>query len=247
MKRSNILKISQHDDLIRVYEEVKGNVWHFVNLYKLSIAAGMGTPEVTNLLKIVNNDLSIVRSRFDALSRDVISLELQKQNSMKVLQELNDQITASRERVEYNRMFSEEIMAEMDQLYQKKVKLEELIRHIEHNSETYLTTKKNVEDKIFGILSNRKMLLKLALISLIGSMGNNLNKYNSSLSISTTEYISKYCWPYIHRKSSSHLEDNEIILAMTEEADRIFKIFVNELRKKSITTTASNITPSSYQ
>lgn len=135
----------------------------------------------------------------------------------------------------------------MDQLYQKKVKLEELIRHIEHNSETYLTTKKNVEDKIFGILSNRKMLLKLALISLIGSMGNNLNKYNSSLSISTTEYISKYCWPYIHRKSSSHLEDNEIILAMTEEADRIFKIFVNELRKKSITTTASNITPSSYQ
>ena len=61
----------------------------------------MGTPEVTNLLKIVNNDLSIVRSRFDALSRDVISLELQKQNSMNVLQELNDQITASRERVEY--------------------------------------------------------------------------------------------------------------------------------------------------
>ncbi len=104
--------------------------------------------------------------RFDALSRDVISLELQKQNSMKVLQELNDQITATRERVEYNRMFSQEIMAEMDQLYQKKMKLEELIRHIEHDSETYLPTKKNVEEKIFDILSNRKMLLKLAFISL---------------------------------------------------------------------------------
>jgi hypothetical protein len=73
---------------------------------------------------------------------------------------------------------------------------------------------------------------------------NNLNKYNSSLSLST-DYSSKYCWPYIHGKSSSHLEDNEIVSAMIEKANRIFKIFVNELRKKSITTTASNITPSS--
>lgn len=78
-----------------------------------------------------------MRSKFDALSRAVVSLELQKQKLMKDLQELNDQISNSRERMEHNRIFLQEI----DQLYQKKMKLEELVRRLEHDSVTYLGTK----------------------------------------------------------------------------------------------------------
>jgi transcriptional regulator len=154
-------KLIQHDDLIHVYEELKGNIWPLVNLFRLSTAAGMTTTEVINLLKIANNDLSTVRSRFETLSKDVISLELEKQNSNRILLRLNNQISNFRERMGNNFMFLQELNAEIDQLYQRKMKLG-LIRHFENNNQRYLTIKKNIEEKIFGTLCGGKMFLELA-------------------------------------------------------------------------------------
>ena len=54
--RKEYCRLIQHDDLIHVYEQIKGNILHFVNLSRLSMDAGMDAPQVINLLKIANND-----------------------------------------------------------------------------------------------------------------------------------------------------------------------------------------------
>ncbi len=242
-------KLIQHDDLIHVYEELKGNIWPLVTLHRLLTAAGMTTTEVINLLKITNNDLSTVGSRFETLSKDVISLELEKQNSNRIVLGLNNQITNFRERMEHNFMFLQELNAEIDQLYQRKMKLEGLIRHFENNNQTYLTIKKNIEEKVYGTLCGGKMFLKLALFSLIESISNNADKYTSLLymvSSSPTYYNCKHYGPHIHEEYPSQIQDNKVIMDMIlEEAEKLFNKLAKKIGEESITY-ASNMVSSSF-
>jgi hypothetical protein len=66
----------------------------------------------------------------------------------------------------------------MDQLYQKRMKLEAGVRHFENNNEQYGKIRNTVEEKVQSILSDRRMVLKLALVSLIESMRKDPDKYS---------------------------------------------------------------------
>jgi hypothetical protein len=44
------------------------------------------------------------------------------------------------------------------------VKQEAVVKHFENNNEEYLKIRKTAEEKVISILSNSKMLLKLALV-----------------------------------------------------------------------------------
>jgi hypothetical protein len=85
--------LKQLDDLSRVYEEIKGDIHSFVNLYRLIKYAGMNSPQVIRLLTIGNNHLPSVEQRCENLNREVASLEGDKRNSAMILQELSDQIS----------------------------------------------------------------------------------------------------------------------------------------------------------
>jgi hypothetical protein len=52
-------------DLNQVHEEIKGDIVSFLNLYKLSKAAGMNTPQVIRLLRVSNNHLPAVEQRYE--------------------------------------------------------------------------------------------------------------------------------------------------------------------------------------
>jgi hypothetical protein len=80
-------------NLNRIYEEVKDDTWHFVNLCKSVKAAGVGTPHVLVLLKVANNDLPAVELRYERLKREAAILEFEKGNSARDFQQLNDHIT----------------------------------------------------------------------------------------------------------------------------------------------------------
>ena len=229
-------KLIQRDNLIQVYENLKGNVQPLVNLHRLTTAAGMATPEVIKLLKIAYNDLSIVESKFKALSRDVISLELEKQESNRILLELSERNTNLRERIEHNLVFMQEIMSEMDQLYQKKMKLEGLVRHFEYKNKTYLEIKKNIEQMVPGTSFDRKKLLRLALVCLIASIRNNPDKYASLLYMpSSPTTRDKDYGHYIHGELPSQTDYNEIIADMVlEDAEKLFNNLVKEFVERII-------------
>jgi hypothetical protein len=60
-------------------------------------------------------------------------------------------------------------------LYQKRMK-EGLVTHLENNNEEYLKIRKTVEEKVLSTLSDRKALLKMALLSINESIRNDLKK-----------------------------------------------------------------------
>jgi hypothetical protein len=244
--------LSQLHDLYRIYEEIKDDLYSFLEFYRLTKAARMGPSQVINLLKIANNDLASVQRRFEQLSRDVISLELEKQNSARICQELSDKIASSRKREDYVRSCCQIEISRMDQLYKKERSLEGLVKYFEDNNETYLTIRNTVEEKVLGTLSNGKMLLKLAFLSLVESIKNNPGKYISLLyhnvSSSTTDYNSQYYESYMYKQKqyTSYNNDGEGSGAMLiEEAEKLYNKLAKELPDEIINDYASSIASSS--
>jgi hypothetical protein len=65
-------------------------------LYRLAKAVRMGVEQVVRLLEIANNDLPVVEHRYERSKRDLDSIEADKHNSARILQELSDQIATMR-------------------------------------------------------------------------------------------------------------------------------------------------------
>jgi hypothetical protein len=165
-------------DLSQVYERVKSGIYSFVQLYKLVKAAGMNTQHVVNVLKIANNHLPAVEQRYKNLTRQVYSLEGDKRNSAMILQELSNQITELQNTSESYRSSCEEERRQMGELYQKMIRLEALVDDFQNNGE-YIKITRAVGDKVLGVLSNEKVLLRCALLSITESIRNDPERFKS--------------------------------------------------------------------
>ncbi len=65
----------------------------------------------------------------------------------------------------------------MAELHQKKVKLEALVNDFQDNNEEYIKFTKSVEEKVVCVLSNAKVFLRYALLSITESVRNDPERY----------------------------------------------------------------------
>ena len=86
----------------------------------------------------------------------------------------------------------EKELAQRDQLYQKRMKLEAPVRYFENNNEEYVKIRKTVEEKVVSILSDAKPLLRIALLSLTESMRKDPDKYSSLIYHNNTSSNADY-------------------------------------------------------
>ena len=169
-------KLVQHHSLSRIYEEIKDGIGYFVRLYRLAKVARMDAPSVIRLLEIANNDLPSVEYRCERRKRDLDSLEADNRNSARIFQELTDRISSLRKRLDSIHLDCEK-ETEKNSSCNQRIKLEALVRDFENNNEGYIKIRNTVEEKVHSVLSDSKMLLKLALLSLTESMRKDPDKY----------------------------------------------------------------------
>jgi hypothetical protein len=183
-------RLRQLYSLNKIYEEIKDDIGPFVNLYILAKVARMDVQNVINLLEIANNDLLLVEHKCERLKREVDDLEANKHNSARVLQELRDQIATMRKTLDQYQLSCKEQRLELSKIQLQKVRVKDLVDNFQENNEQYAKIKKTVEEKVHSVLSDKKMLLKLALLSLTESMRKDPVKY-SSLMYNSTSSIPK--------------------------------------------------------
>jgi predicted transcriptional regulator len=250
-------------DLNQVHEEIKDNIGSFLNLYKLAKAAGMNAQQVIRLLKIANNHLPVVEQRCEDLKREVYSLEGDKRNSIMILQELSDQISELNNTRDSYRLSCEEERRQMGELYQKMARQEALVDDFQNNSEEYIKITRAVGDKVLGVLSNTKVLLRYALLSITESIRNNPERFSSifhNMSLitdysSSQDYTDSYMYGQIQQPQylspDNNTEANAAIII--DEAEKLFyKLIkdcvnktVKDLTNKTISNLASDSKPSS--
>jgi transposase-like protein len=251
-------KLTQLESFCRIYDKIKDDIHHFVNLYILSKMARMDTQEVIRLLTIANNDLSSVECRCEKLKREANSLEGSINNSTMIAQELSDQISELSNTRDSYRSSCEGERRQMVELHQKMIRLEALVDNFQNNSEEYIKITRAVEYKVLGVLSNGKVLLRCALLSITESIRNDPERYRLIFykSPSITDYNSSssnqpYTVSYMYGLQQPRDYNTEANAAVIlDEAEKLYNKIVKDCIDKTVedlktTNEASNSKPSS--
>ena len=187
--------------LNQIYDKNKDDIGYFVRLYRLAKVARMDTPSVIRVLEIANNDLPLVEHKYERLKREVDDLEANKHNSARILQEISNQIATMRKTLDQYQLSCKEERLELTKIQLQKVRLEGLVDNFQNNDEGYVKIRKTDGEKVVSILSDKKTLLKLALLSLTESMRKDPDKFNAFIfcdnkSLSSTTQTRAYSQYY---------------------------------------------------
>jgi transposase len=131
-------KLKQLHNLNMVYEETKDDVEPFLKLYRLSKSKGMGVKQVVNLLSIANNDLRALEGRIKRLRNGISMLQFQKHKDERNLCQLNNQIASTTKLLSSFRMSCKRERMEIENLYNEKIRIANLVTHYKNNNEEYL-------------------------------------------------------------------------------------------------------------
>ena len=136
----------------------------------------------------------------------------------------------------------------MAELHQKKVKLEGLVNDFQDNNEEYLKIIKTVGEEVLGGLSNVKMFLRYALLSITESIRNNPERYSSifynmssmtdyTSSNSSQDYTASCAYgPDQQQKSSPDYNTEDNVSIIVEEAEKLYNNLVKDCTNKVMIT-----------
>jgi transposase len=214
-------KLAQLDSFYRIYENIKDDIYPFVKLYMLSKVARMDTQHVIRLLTIANSDLPAVEYRYEKLKREEASLQAGNRNSAITFQELSDKISTMRNTLEQYEASCKERRLEIEKLNKDYARLEAFVNDYQSINEEYLKIVKTVEENVLGVLSNGKMLLRYALLSITESARNDPERYRQ----------------IFYNMSSQHpLQDyntDATISMMVDEAEKLYDRVVKDCINKT--------------
>jgi hypothetical protein len=231
-------KLKHLHNLNIVYEETKGDIAPFLKLYRLSKAKGMGVKQVVNLHAIANNDLPSIEERLKTLRNDISMLQFQKRIDERNLYQLKNQIASTTKLLSSFRMSCGRERREIENLYNEKIRIANLVTQFKNNNEEYLKIKQEAEENVKSVLTNSKLLLKFAILSVIESLRSKPELYNFisySISVETTSATdgSKYLSLMSGRQHQQQSFNDSYTALILEEAEKLY----NELITKPTDST----------
>jgi chromosome segregation ATPase len=142
----------------------------------------MSVPQVINLLMIANNHLPSVQRRHEQLQNENIILDSNLRSAAREFQNLSNQIPYMNKRLDDIKSESSTENATLEYLRQEIAKLEAFVYNFRNNDDGYTKLIKTIEEEVLRILSNKKALLKLAVLSIAESIRNNPDRYSPLIS-----------------------------------------------------------------
>jgi hypothetical protein len=197
------------DDLKMIYEEIGGDIMHFLELYKLSKVAHMKPEHVVNLLQISNEYLPLFEQKYRKLRKEIDLLEFQKQKSI----DLGNQVGELTGVLEKYRK-------EIKDLQKEKIRLEILMSNGQYEKVRQIAKK-----EVNNSLSKRRDLLNLAVISILESIRQDPNKYNYL--INTSQYSGGQ-----YAASQSYIDIYRTIIL--DESQKLFELIERDMPRKII-------------
>jgi hypothetical protein len=242
-------KLKQLHNLNMIYEELKGDIDPFLKLHKLSKAKGLGVKQVVNLLAIANNDLPVIEKRFKRLRNDVSMLQIRKHTFERNLYQLNNQIASTTKLLSSLRMSCGRERREIENLYNEKTRLEAIVTEFKNNNEEYLDKiKQAAEEKVKSILTDGKLLLKFATLSVIESLRSNPELCNfviyDNLNNAAISYGSNYSSLMLSGQQQQSF-NNTYTAFILEEAEKLYNELTTEFTNRVMAAAAEDIRTSS--
>jgi len=190
--------------------------------------------------------------RYQSLKEEINSLELRRLDSSRRLRELQNQVRTFGNILDSFKLKSDEQERKLIWLLEEKKAVENLAEHSKNNEE-YQKLEQIVEKKANDLLSDKRLILKLALFCLIESMRNNKDRYNYLInggiltSMPGTGYSSNNNQLFLVKQQHltvSQLNDDfaEFYKSLLlEEADKLHQQLISRVTNSTITDAAFSI------
>jgi hypothetical protein len=189
-------KLKQLHDLNIVYEETRGDIEPFLKLYRLSKGKGLSIKQVVDVLAIANDDLPAIEERYKRIRNEINMLQFQKRIDERNLYQLKNQIASTTKLLTSYRISSIRERREIENLHNEKTRLEAIVTQFKNNNEEYLNKiKQAAYEEVKSVLTDSRLLLKFATLSVIESLRSNPELYNFisyNISNNPTSYSSNY-------------------------------------------------------
>jgi hypothetical protein len=230
-------KLKRLHNLNIVYEEVKDDITSFLKLYRLSKVKGMGIKQVVNLLAIANNDLPAIEKQFKRLRNNTNMLQFQKRIDERNLYQLNNKIASTTKLLNSFRISCIRERRQIENLYNEKASIENLVTHFKNNNEEYLKIKQAAFEEVKSVLTDDKLLLKFATLAVIESLRSNPELYNlviyDSSNNTTISYGSNYPSLMLSGRQQQQQSFNDSYTALIlEESEKLYNKLTTELTSK---------------
>jgi hypothetical protein len=235
-------KLKQLHNLNMVYEELGGDIEPFLRLYRLSKAKGIGVKQVVNLLTIANDDLPAIEERFKRLRNDMSMLQFQKRIDERSLDQLNNQIATTTKLLNSFRIYCKRERREIGNLYNEKAGIENIVTHFKNNNEEYLKIKQESYEEVKSVLTDSKLILKFATLSVIESLRSNPELCNFIMYDNSNNTTISYGSNYLSLMSGGQQQqsfNNSYTTLILEEAEKLYNKLTTELTNRVIGATTS--------
>jgi hypothetical protein len=208
----------------------------------------MSVKQVVNLLKIANNDLPCIEERFKRIRNDIDMLVFRKHTLERNLHQLNNQIASTTNLLNSLRMSCGRERREIENLYNEKARLEDIVTGFKSNNEEYLDKiKQAAYEEVRSVLSDGKLLLKIATASVIESLRSNPELYNfisysSSVRTTSATYGSNSLSLVSSGRQLQQQSFNDSYTALIfEQAENLYNDLTTELTNRVMVDAAVSI------
>lgn len=238
-------KLNGLHKLNQVHEEIKDDISNFLELYRSSKVAGMSVDHVIRLLEIANNNLPTIENKYKKLRQNVNHLESKELDLSITLEELKSQIQDAKQRLNSYRLFSQKEVGKGLQLHKENMRLSSLLEQFKNNNKEYLKIQYVANQTVKSTLSDKRRLLKIAVLSIIEQLHADPMKFDSlirgtssSLTMSKSNKIgqsgSNYQdIPFYCSNQNSYAET--LVEVLVNEVANLYEKMVKELTNETMT------------
>jgi hypothetical protein len=136
---------------------------------------------------------------------------------------------------------------EIENLYNERARLDAIVAEFKSNNEKYLDNiKQAAEEKVKEVLTNGKLLLKFATLSVIESLRRNPELCNFVLKDISNNNHTAYRSNYLslmseqqQQESFSYINDNPYVDLILEKSERLYNDFTTKLTNDVMAATAA--------
>ena len=159
------------------------------------------------------------------------------------MNDLYDQMDSSEKMLKWLETSCQEVEAKLDELEQKRIILNRLVKQFKENDEEYLMIKRTVQNKITNLLLDGKGILKVALNSLMESMRTDPQKYTDLINYNRNSSAGNVAWQstrynHIRGQQSFACFDNFLEVYKTtllKDAEKLYNKLIKEWTEQIIT------------
>ena len=178
-------------------------------------------------------------------------LQFQRRMDERNLYQLNNQIVSTTKLLNSFRISCKRERREIENLYNEKIRLKAIVTGIKNNNQEYHKIKQTVEDNAKSVLTDSKLLLKFATLSVIESLRSNPELYNFVIYYNSNNTTISYGSDYPSlmlsgRQQHQQQSFNDIYTTLLlEEAEKLYNKLTTELTNRVMAAAAiSNRTSS---